>query len=108
MVTTCLTSLPLQVVPAPLLEKLQGWLGGDEQLLQEARLQVVVQVRPLAPCRRPPCVQVTGLLSGDTTHYNPLRARRPKPPGGQGAGREWAEEQVKLTGKLWITFETRI
>jgi len=70
------------VFPGPLQEKLSRWLNGDPDLLQEAELQKVVQI--------------SGLLSGETTHYNPLRARRPQPPGGS-QGREWAEAEIEKT-----------
>jgi len=71
------------VISPTLQEKVEDWLGGDTQLLTELLDQTVVQV--------------TCLLSGETTHYNPLRARRPRPAGGREAGRVWAEEEVRRT-----------
>ena len=50
-------------VPGGLQEKLTSWLEGKEELLKESRRQKVVQI--------------TNKVSGETTHYNPLRARRP-------------------------------
>jgi len=44
-------------------------------------------------------VQVTDLLSGESTHYNPLRALRPQPLGATAAGREWAVKEVERTRK---------
>jgi hypothetical protein len=52
------------VLPAALRVKLSGWLGGDPQLLAEAEEQRVLQV--------------TDRLTGQSTHYNPLRALRPQ------------------------------
>jgi len=50
-------------IPKTFEEKVSGWLGGDKHLLEQARHQKVIQI--------------TNRLSGETTHYNPLRAKRP-------------------------------
>ena len=58
-------------VPGGLQEKLTSWLEGKEELLKESRKQKVVQI--------------TNKVSGETTHYNPLRASRP----GAQVGWDW-------------------
>merc|ERR1719239_582566 len=64
------------VIPKPLQELLHQWVGPE---LDVARQQII---------------QVTDLLSGESTHYNPLRAQRPR-PGGGSEGRSWAVSQVE-------------
>jgi len=54
------------VFPKALQMKMKGWLGGDKELLKGSITQRVLQV--------------TDLLSGESTHYNPLRALRPQAP----------------------------
>jgi len=71
------------VFPDPLQEKLSRWLNGDPQLVQAAELQKVVQI--------------SGILSGESTYYNPLRARRPSPTEDGGKSREWAEAEIERT-----------
>ena len=63
-------------VPGGLQEKLTSWLEGKEELLKESRRQKVVQI--------------TNKVSGETTHYNPLRARRP----GAQVGWDWVVRGV--------------
>jgi len=50
-------------VPEQFAEKVSGWLGGDKELIDQSLNQKVIQI--------------TNRLSGETTHYNPLRAKRP-------------------------------
>eukprot|EP00092_Neocalanus_flemingeri_P080042 GFUD01099793.1.p1 GENE.GFUD01099793.1~~GFUD01099793.1.p1 ORF type:complete len:414 (+),score=71.54 GFUD01099793.1:115-1356(+) len=50
-------------IPKTFEEKVSGWLGGNKELIQQSKHQKVIQI--------------TNRLSGETTHYNPLRAKRP-------------------------------
>jgi len=50
-------------IPKTFEEKVSNWLGGDKDLIKQSRNQKVIQI--------------TNRLSGETTHYNPLRAKRP-------------------------------
>lgn len=50
-------------IPKTFEAKVSGWLGGDKDLIDQATNQKVIQI--------------TNRLSGETTHYNPLRAKRP-------------------------------
>ena len=54
--------VPIQI-PKTFEKKVLDWLGGDEDLLKQAKHQKVIQI--------------TNKFSGETTHYNPLRAKRP-------------------------------
>merc|ERR1712110_955404 len=51
------------IIPDELWQKVRGWLQEDENLLKIATNQNVIHI--------------TNKISGETTHYNPLRAKRP-------------------------------
>jgi len=51
------------IIPGELQLKVRGWLQEDEDLLKSATNQNVIHI--------------TNKISGETTHYNPLRAKRP-------------------------------
>ena len=50
-------------IPETMQTKLNTWLGNKTELVKEAHHQQVVQV--------------TNKFTGETTHYNPLRAKKP-------------------------------
>jgi len=70
------------VLPKPLQDLVQQWVGRDLEVQQDVTSQRVLQV--------------TDLLTSESTHYNQLRARRPRPEGGSG-GKSWVVRMVERT-----------